>query len=146
MLMLAASSGKVKITKPGAKEQSVFLGVQWSNKRGKRYHTLACERNEFLRHPPHCGIGYHRTNFFHPNSYPELHQTKLSPDCAFFIQHSCCLEKQEETCLCSKTQSHSTTASISWPADFSFHAATAQGFYLIMPGLGRGGECKVALI
>lgn len=43
MLMLAASSGKVKITKPGAKEQSVFLGVQWSNKRGKRYHALVKE-------------------------------------------------------------------------------------------------------
>lgn len=29
MLMLAASSGKVKITKPGAKKQYVFLGVNF---------------------------------------------------------------------------------------------------------------------
>lgn len=41
-----------------------------TNKCGKRYQALACERNEFLRHPPHCGIGYHRRNIFHPNSYP----------------------------------------------------------------------------
>lgn len=52
MLMLAASSGKVKITKPDAKKQYVFLGDKWTNKCGIRYHALACERNGFLRNPP----------------------------------------------------------------------------------------------
>lgn len=52
MLVLAASSGKVTITKPGTKKQYVFLRAKWSNKCGKRYQALARERNKFLRPPP----------------------------------------------------------------------------------------------
>lgn len=52
MLMLVSSSWEGEITKPGSKEQHVFLQVKWSNRCGKMDHTLACERNCFPQHRP----------------------------------------------------------------------------------------------